>query len=415
MRPAAMVGRRFICKRVVGFVAWAALVSLMLALAPLLPALAASEQNIKDLQAELDEVNRQIEAQKTRDVTLPELQVEAPREVDATEDLYRIAGHVGDDHENPVIYIDGQVIALTAPGDGAPNLGLYTYAFSYEVAIAGEVENYHIVEAVDAAGNPIAEEVVVRVIATNVPRFRGDYYALIIGNSAYEFLSRVETAADDANALAELLNRRYVFDKERITLLFNASRRDILKSFSEIRRTLKRKDRLLIYYSGHSFLDDFTGAGYWQAQDADEVDDFTWIAVDDVRRNIKGMQAKHVMVVADAVFPLAVSRGTTRKERDRYFDEIDSYASRKMITSGVQTPKATDDGLGEHSVFTDSLLTILEGNQESYITSKQLYDKLARALVGAEGLNPEWGTISDAGDEGSGEFTFILRAKPLVE
>ena len=64
--------------------------------------------------------------------------------------------------------------------------------------------------------------------------------------------------------------------------------------------------------------------------------------------------------------------------------------------------------------FAGRLLDILEDNQESYITSKQLFDKLARALVGAEGLNPEWGTIADAGDEGSGEFTFILRAKPLA-
>ena len=283
MRPAAMVGRHLICKRIVGFDACVVLVSLILALAPLLSALAASEQNIEDLAAQLEDLKRLIEVQKSRDVTLLELVVEAPWEVDATEDVYRIAGHVGDDHENPVIYIDGQVIALVAPGDGAPNLGPYTYAFSYEVVIAGEAENHHIVEAIDAAGNPIAEEVVVRVIATNVPRFRGDYYALIVGNSAYENLSRVETSADDANALAELLNRRYVFDKERTTLLFNASRRDILKAFSEIRRALKRKDRLLIYYSGHSFLDDFTGAGYWQAQDADDVDDFTWIAVDDLR------------------------------------------------------------------------------------------------------------------------------------
>lgn len=390
------------------------LAAMVMALAPLLPAGAANESKIDDLTAQLEEIKRQIEAQKQLDVSLPELMIEAPSEVDAADDVYRLAGHVGDDRENPVLYIDGEIIPLLAAGDGAPNLGPYTYAFSHDVEITGETEARHIVEAVDAAGNPIAEEVVVRVIATNVPRFRGDYYALIIGNSSYEFLPRVETAADDANAVAELLNRRYVFDKERITLMFNASRRGILKAFSEIRRSLKRKDRLLIYYSGHSVLDDFTGDGYWQAEDADEVDDFTWIAVGDVRRNIKGMVAKHVMVIADAVFPLAVTRGTTRSDRDRFFEEIDSYASRKMITSGAQTPVPEDGGRGDHSAFAGRLLDILKDNQESYITSKQLFDKLARALVGAEGLNPEWGTIADAGDEGSGEFTFILRAKPLA-
>ena len=268
MRPAAMVGRRLICKRIIGFDACVVLVTLMLVLAPLLPALAAGEQNIEVLAAQLEELKRLIEAQKTRDETSPELVVEAPREVDATEDVYRIAG---DDHENPVIYIDGQVIALAVPGDGAPNLGPYTYAFSYDVAIAGEAENSHLVEAVDAAGNPIA----------------------------------------------------------------------------------------------------------------------------------------------DAVFPLAVFRGTTRSERDRFFEEIRSYASRKMITSRTQMPEADGSGLGECSAFADGLLAMLEDNQDSYIASKQLYDKLARVLVGAEGLSPEWGTISDAGDEGSCEFMFIRRANPL--
>lgn len=102
------------------------------------------------------------------------------------------------------------------------------------------------------------------------------------------------------------------------------------------------------------------------------------------------MVAKHVMVIADAVFPLAVSRGTTRGERDRFFEEIDSYVSRKMITSGALTPVTGDAGLSDHSAFAGRLLDILEENQESYITSKQLFDKLARAMVGAEGQTPEW-------------------------
>lgn len=64
MRPAAMVGRRLICKRIVGFDACAVLVSLMLVLAPLLPAIAASEQNIEIQAAQLEELKRLIEAQK---------------------------------------------------------------------------------------------------------------------------------------------------------------------------------------------------------------------------------------------------------------------------------------------------------------------------------------------------------------
>ena len=35
-------------------------------------------------------------------------------------------------------------------------------------------------------------------------------------------------------------------------------------------------------------------------------------------------------------------------------------------------------------------------------------------MVGAEGQTPEWSTIAGASDEGTGEFTFILWAKPLA-
>ena len=54
------------------------------------------------------------------------------------------------------------------------------------------------------------------------------------------------------------------------------------------------------------------------------------------------------------------------------------------------TPAPGDDGLSDHSAFAGRLLDILEENQESYITSKQLFDKLARAMVWAEGQTPEW-------------------------
>ena len=53
--------------------------------------------------------------------------------------------------------------------------------------------------------------------------------------------------------------------------------------------------------------------------------------------------------------------------------------------SGALTPAPGDDGLSDHSAFAGRLLDILEENQESYITSKQLFDKLVRAMVGAEG------------------------------
>ena len=103
----------------------------------------------------------------------------------------------------------------------------------------------------------------------------------------------------------------------------------------------------------------------------------------------------------------------SRRQRDEYFETIDSYVSRKMIASGVSTPTSNESS-GGHSVFAWELVAILEQNQDPYITSQQLFDRLSRALVGKSDRAPEWGTVPDAGDEGSGEFTFILRSRPVA-
>ncbi len=129
-------------------------------------------------------------------------------------------------------------------------------------------------------------------------------------------------------------------------------------------------------------------------------------------RNLAGMQAKHGLVIADSAFPVAVSRGSHQPGKDRFFETIDSYASRKLIISGGLKPLLAPIS-ADHSVFVHFLIEVLVENQEPYITSKQLFDSLSRKISTVTDQRPEWGTVADAGDEGSGEFTFILRVKPL--
>lgn len=369
----------------------------------------------EDLEKQLEwfkELRKCIE--QNRDLIAPSLVVDAPGEVDAGADSYTISGYVGDDGSTPALTINGEPVELVAPGADAPDLGANTLAFSRSVAVSGkEGEHRYIFEAVDAGGNSVAEERVVVLVAANRPKFKGKYFALIIGNGEYDFMRPLETAVNDANAVAKVLMTRYVFDKENVQVVLNATRRDILSALSNLKKALGRNDRLLIFYSGHGYIDEVTGVGFWQAVDADEFDDFTWVSIDSVTRNLAGMQAKHALVIADSVFPVAVERGTTSQPKDRFFETIDSYASRKLITSGVVRPTPGPDS-GGHSVFVHYLLEVLADNDEPYITSKQLYDRLTHKIAATSDQKPEWGTVANAGDEGSGEFTFILRSKPLA-
>jgi hypothetical protein len=385
------------------------------------------------MSAKPEDINLQLEwfaevkkcIEENRDLLAPSLVIDAPGEVDAGEKDYTITGYVGDSGSVPTLTVNGEPVELVAPGEGAPDLGTHTLGFTLTIPVSLEKgQHSYIFEALDGNGNgnSVAEEKVVSMVAANRPKFRGDYYALIIGNGEYDFMRPVDTAIDDAKAVAWVLATYYLFERENVEVVINATRRDILCALSQLKKDLGRYDRLFVYYSGHSYIDDITGTGFWQAVDADEFDDFSWVSIDSVIRNLAGMQAKHVMVIADSASPVAVARGTAYAQtadggtpcsaNDRYFEEIDSWASRKLIVSGVLVPEANKDS-GDNSVFAQQLVRVLQENRDCYITSKQLYDRLSRNVSGISDQKPEWGTVANAGDEGSGEFTFILRAKPL--
>ena len=376
--------------------------------------LAQSSEDVsrEELLRQLEEMTKKVKELAKKDAQIPEIRVNAPAEADAVNKTYVVEGFVGDRGSQTTLTLNGEPVELLDPPPNSPFLGIYTNAFKIEVPIAkDETEHRLLFEAVDQNGNSIAEEVVVKIIVSNRPKFRGKYYALIIGNARYDFLDPMKTAEIDAKAIADVLERRFVFDEERITVLLNATRRDMLGTLSKLRKELKSKDRLLIFYSGHGYIDDVTGEGFWQGIDAEEFDDFTWIAIDDVRRNLRGLPARHVLVVADSVFPVAVQRGS-KGERDRFFSELDSYVSRNAIISGGTEPQ-TSEISGKHSIFTYFLLEILENNEEPYITSRQLFEKLLSKMTEISDLSPERVTVPDTGDEGFGDFTFILRVEPI--
>ena len=75
----------------------------------------------------------------------------------------------------------------------------------------------------------------------------GNYYALIIGNNNYPQLTNLRSAENDAVVIESLLRNKYGFKTE---LLLNATKSDLLAALDSLRKTLTRKDNLIIYYAG---------------------------------------------------------------------------------------------------------------------------------------------------------------------
>jgi len=230
----------------------------------------------------------------------------------------------------------------------------------------------------------------------------GNYHALVIGNNNYRHLSDLETAINDANAIGRVLKDDYGF---AVKVLTNATRTDILDTFSQYRRKVSAKDNLLIYFAGHGHLDRDMDEGYWLPIDAVE-DSFTnWISNSSIIASVRGMQAKHVMVVADSCFSGTLVRAVKITPRTPgSLQKFINLKARTALTSGGIEP-VTDVGGGQHSVFARALLSLLEKNP-GVMNGQELFVALRRQVQLNADQIPEYGDIRKAGHDG-GDFLFV--------
>ena len=366
-----------------------------------------TQEQLAAIQKQLEALARQRPA---LDTDLPLIRATVPERVEVG-DAKRITGLVGDEGSPPRLKVNGEPVLLFRLRAGQKPIAKHTLAFDIAVDAAAVGGRRYALEACDAAANCIGEMIALEVVAANRPDVRAKNYALLIGNNDHQQLPDLKTAIADATAVAEVLASRYAFERENVRLLLNADCRTILDEIVSLRQKLSQEDRLFLYYAGHGQIDPVTEEGFWQPVDAEVGRDYTWISNSDIRRYLRGMPAKHVLVVADSCFSGSLTRGEggwRNVPKDRFFTEIDSYVSRTVISSGGTEPVA-DAGSGGHSVFAYYLLKALRDNDQPYVTSFELFNRLARAVTNNSNQKPEYGTVAGAGDEGSGDFTFILR------
>ena len=241
--------------------------------------------------------------------------------------------------------------------------------------------------------------------AASIPNLDyGDYYALVIGNNEYQDLTDLRSAVNDAKVVSTVLEVDYGFN---VKLLENASRKEILRSLKHLRQSVSAKDNVLIYYAGHGYLDKDTDYGYWLPVDSERDDDSNWIPTDRVVSQVKGMKAKHVMVVADSCFSGTITRAIKIEQRTpEWFSEIVKKKARTALTSGGLEP-VLDTGSGNHSAFAYAFISLLEEN-DGVLDASQLFSQLRPKVMVNSTQTPQYGKIHMAGDDG-GDFLFVRR------
>jgi len=245
----------------------------------------------------------------------------------------------------------------------------------------------------------------------------GRYHALVIGNGSYRYMPELLTAKGDARAVAALLQGRYGF---KVKTLLDADRYQILAALSELREQLGEKDNLLVYYAGHGEYDKLDQRGYWLPVDAETDSRTNWIPNQAITDMLNAMAAKHVLVVADSCYSGALTEGgIPRVDEDLAGNQRASWQSlmvgkrsRTALTSGGLSP-VLDSGGGEHSIFADAFLDILEKNDD-VLDGRRLYEVLAarvtwKARTRSFRQEPEYAPMRFGGHE-AGDFFLVPKS-----
>jgi hypothetical protein len=243
----------------------------------------------------------------------------------------------------------------------------------------------------------------------------GNYYALVIGINDYVApMPSLKTAVSDARSVAELLSGQYGF---QVTTLLNqdATRDNIFKAITHFRKSLAENDSFLIYYAGHGSFDRETAKAYWLPADADPDPLVTSrdISADDLTTEVRGLAARHVIIISDSCFAGDISRDagdfSPSDGNQAYIHRMQRAPSRTLMASGSDEP-VSDSGSRGHSVFADLLLQALQTPNEKSFTADDLFVWIRKSVLSRSGQSPQYTSLRDSirssSNLDSGDFVF---------
>ena len=317
-----------------------------------------------------------------------------------------VSGRAFDDSGVKQVVVQGVAARLDARGN-----------FSAEATLKVG-DNLITVTATDTYDNQTNESFVVRrepagdPVTANAPANGGRYHALLIAVQEYDHpsVNRLDYPVGDALQVERELTSRYTFEPQNVTTLKNPDRRTILDTLDQMTEKLKPEDNLLIFYAGHGQWDAQRKQGYWLPRDAMRERRADWISNSDLRDAIRGIKAKHILLISDACFA-----GGIFKAREAFgpassaIAELENRASRTAMTSGSLTT------VPDRSVFMEYLLRRLKENTEERLPALELFNMLRLPVINNSPAQkdgsrptPSYGTIYEVGDEG-GDFIFVRR------
>ncbi len=245
-------------------------------------------------------------------------------------------------------------------------------------------------------------------------------WAAVVGIDDYQTWPKLSYASNDAQAVRDLLLKKYNFKPDHTFLLLDkdATRQNILSLLGDKLGNpdvVKREDRVFVFFAGHGatrHLASGRDLGYIIPVDADLSNyEGQAISMTNFQDIAEAIPAKHVLFVMDSCYSgLALTRGGGALGLANYLLEISRRTARQMFTAGGMDQQVADNGPNGHSVFTWTLLQALDGradlNNDGVITGTELAAYVTPAVSALSHQTPAFGNLP--GSEG-GDFIFELK------
>ena len=237
-------------------------------------------------------------------------------------------------------------------------------------------------------------------------------HLLVIGIDKYQNFTPLNNAVKDAKDFIAVLQNKYQFDKNNLTCLFNeeATRSNIIETFSTLLNKLTNNDNLIFYYSGHGEQLEYGNGqrGYWIPCDAKTDMTSSYIPNEEINILFKNSDAHHIFGIVDSCYSgsLFRSSGVSKAE-----SRIDSYPSRWLLSAG-RNEVVSDGAIGQNSPFANSLLAYLKNNPSKGIWVYDLCQKVIESTSFNAQQTPRGEPLPGVGHEGG---QFIFRQKGFYE
>jgi hypothetical protein len=164
-----------------------------------------------------------------------------------------------------------------------------------------------------------------------------------------------------------------------------------------------------MFYAGHGSWDEKSHMGFWLPADAASQVFDNWIMNSTITGFMSEIEAKHILVIADACFGGSIFR--TRAfipPEEKSIEDLFDKSSRKAMTSGDLTE------VPDESIFVKYFLQKLAENTGDYISSEKLFFEIKPQVADVVDLIPQFGIIKNAGDQG-GDYIFFKKKEESLK